>query len=225
MKPLKFAVLLLTILIINSCTSKGENKITPVEETSKEIFLSLEAFGPRTLSSHELLLNFQDTLGNDLIKNWEENPLWDELPDVVNIRVKPELHNLEVIVYGDTLDYQKLGCAYWGLRLVSGKQLSERTGINGNYDYLLFRVDCQGEISFDEIFSEKITFRFTCPYLFGDNKAHDIVTWWKTRSLFIGTVEYSSIVCYLIEFNSKEITEINYVAYNIYSVATIILDK
>jgi len=59
------------------------------------------------------------------------------------------------------------------------------------------------------------------PLLLGDNKAHDIVTWWKSYKCENGD---SSIygACYHIEFGGKEIpVEI----FENATVATIVLDR
>jgi hypothetical protein len=67
----------------------------------------------------------------------------------------------------------------------------------------------------DSEFPEQITIRLTCSYLFGDNEAHDIITWWKPVATF-------QTSCYRVEFEGKgyEMSGINGA-----TVATIILDK
>ncbi|MDR2911434.1 MAG: hypothetical protein LBV47_08775 [Bacteroidales bacterium] len=68
-------------------------------------------------------------------------------------------------------------------------------------------------------FTEKIILRLTCPYLFGDNEAHDIVTWWEPY-IYENGEESIYAVCYRIEFEGKEIT----LDGQHYDVPTIILD-
>ena len=91
-------------------------------------------------------------------------------------------------------------------------------------------------------FNEKATFQLSCPYIFGDNKVHDIATWWKPEKIADAWLGHRFLElapsCYRIEIDGKEITEITYVSdlpYNQsgsihgqagpYSIATIVLDR
>jgi len=65
----------------------------------------------------------------------------------------------------------------------------------------------------------KITFNLTCPYVFGDEKIHEIATFWKTDK-----IESFNIECYKIVFDGKEITEV-FDRFNHNFEANIILDR
>ena len=69
-----------------------------------------------------------------------------------------------------------------------------------------------GQKTVDCDFAEKIILRLTCPSLFSDNEAHDIVTWWQLKKGF------SNPTCYRIEYGGKEFPVDE-------RVATIILDR
>jgi len=242
MKTLKFTVLLLTILIINSCTDKDKNynnEIEPETEYEKksedEGKITIPLGGrPNDSYYHILLLNFQDKSGNDLIKNWHDCIKWDGTsPSNPILFIKPELYELEIVVYEDTINYRKSGYdTSYGMLLYKGKQLSEEFGfieLNGDYDYLQFRVVyvktmSVGKDPIELPFAEKIVFKFKCPYLFGNNETHDIITWWKLRSIDLTVFEDPVALCYRIELDGKEITEF-YNTYGLYSVATVVLDR
>ncbi|MDR2910310.1 MAG: hypothetical protein LBV47_02945 [Bacteroidales bacterium] len=78
--------------------------------------------------------------------------------------------------------------------------LSPSVIINPDYNYLMFRT----AISIYKM-PEKIVFRLTCPYLFGDNEAHDIITWLEPYKWENGETGYLA-VCYRMEFEGKELT-------------------
>ncbi len=69
-----------------------------------------------------------------------------------------------------------------------------------------------------EGFLEKITYTLTCPYIFGDDLPHKIVTYWKEVNSY-----YS--VCDRIVIDGREITGITYSDKERISFATIVLDR
>ena len=237
MKTTKFTVLLLSILIINCCTDKEEVEIeVPFLYGSN---WSFKGAGPAC--NQPLLLSFQNASGNDLVKGigfWvdgsngititgRKNDAWG--------RVKEKLYTMSI--YEDSYD-DYYSCPL-GLR--KGKPfLKKYPELNGNYDYLYFQAISMN-INEEHLFNEKATFQLSCPYIFGDNEVHNIVTWWKPEKIADAWLEHRfyelAPSCYRIEIDGKEITEITYV-YDApyiqsgsvygqagpYSVATIILE-
>ncbi|MDR2146348.1 MAG: hypothetical protein LBE91_07815 [Tannerella sp.] len=65
---------------------------------------------------------------------------------------------------------------------------------------------------------EEITFQLKCPYVFGDDEKHEIITFWKADNSETG------MVCYRIEFGDKVITEIVN-EFNDLNRATILLER
>lgn len=180
MKALKFVVLILTILIINSCKDKDE-----VEEES--IYCCTPYY------QHMLLLSFQDELGNDLLDVSEL-----VLNKEVSGETKPELY-----IYNLNADHRLY---YKALKLLS----------NSDYYYL----SCSVLIDLGTKFSENIIFRHKDLSLFGDNKEHDIVTWWKPKDDTEQGAQFP--ICYRVEYGGKEFSVEKFSNVNI---ATIILDR
>ncbi|MDR2910387.1 MAG: hypothetical protein LBV47_03350 [Bacteroidales bacterium] len=82
-------------------------------------------------------------------------------------------------------------------------------GVNPDLNYLIFNFSSYriyglpmsllyGIPSREVPFTEKVIFRLTCPYLFGDNEAHDIITWWELSG------ETFAANCYRMEFEGNE---------------------
>ena len=208
MNALKLTVLLLTVLLLNACSDEDTPSISvPCCATSPFV-------------STFLYLSFQDALGNDLIKKD-----WIQLEDGV-IRgglVKSELYTLEYI-FPEGVDNpwstpsNALSVGPPLLSLSDGRVLSIESEANPDCNYLFFLIDCSPDL-YDKS-SGKIIIRLTCPSLFGDNEAHDIITWWELHPLG------GSAICYRVEYGGKEYTEIVYYKLIPYSsIATIILDK
>ena len=130
MKALKFAVMILAALVLNSCSDKGESiqeggddnvsllkpcpqclEVEDEAEIPPYVFLYESFYTPMGISfcSHELLLNFRDASGNDLVKGiefWGNNypSLSYEVPGGDTHAkgiVKRELHTLDY-VYEDS---------------------------------------------------------------------------------------------------------------------------
>jgi hypothetical protein len=68
---------------------------------------------------------------------------------------------------------------------------------------------------------EKITYTLTCPHVFGDDTAHEIVSYWRDPDS--GPSYYS--ICYKVTFDGKECTDIAYANRQQTSFATIVLDR
>ena len=228
MKTLKLTVLLLSsMLIINSCTDAIEKSVPEAKESIKE---TLEVLEQENLNDgdwfpfyqHMLWLSFQDTQGNDLVKGLEYFYSDNE--------VLPGLYNL-AFIYPEGIENP------WNPKPQSGVIYHERTPKlylhttpyvpvydDSNYSYLWFytqsprhRKDSSGKVV-DATCAEKIIFRFICPHLFGDNEAHDIITWWKPYVYETGEAGAMTI-CYRMELNGKEFTVTDG------HVATVVLDK
>ena len=198
MKTLNYYLSLLLIMLVTVSCGKNEN-----------------AEGVVAFRQHMFWLSFQDISGNDLLKGSES--VWQ------TGKIKPEFYTLEYI-------FEEGVCNPYNLvsnANVIYDEFYPRVGfdvtppilpVNINYKYLWF--DIKSDIEFGD-FAEKIICRLTCPYLFGNNEAHDIVTWWKP---YIYENGESSIyaVCYRVEFGGKEIT---IDVFENAAVATIVLDK
>jgi len=207
MKILKFTVLLLTILIINSCKDTEEDEV----ESEKEVMVNWKdldieeqnvrftLMGTLYIGSgkiscrNELWLSFQDVSGNDLVEGIK---FWGfDYGGGSGFMVGPggmvenELYVLEHVYPGHN--------TIRSLHLNKGKPFSKVfPELNGKYDYLHFH-------SWPNYF-EKIIIKLTCPYVFGDDTVHEIVTWWKKT-------ERLGALCHRIEFGDNEITEITYI--------------
>ena len=152
---------------------------------------------PYTL--HRLWLSFQDASGNDLLQGI------DSMEGYIN----PDEYTLKVI-WEDPC---------W---LATGAH-SSRLGI-WKYEsrYIMSVTVDTGFYEGCDALNRKLVFQFTCPYVFGDNEVHNIVTFWKRKRSNRPT---SDNPCYRIEFDGKVITGITHKDYNQLSLATIVLDR
>jgi len=232
---LKFAVLILSILTVNSCVSKGEvenieNKETGTKQEIPESSDPVITGGFYPFYSHIIYLRFQDTLGNDLLEGKEST-----FPCVMGQRqtAKPEFYTLDVVFEDGIYNEWKPAPA----PLIGGMPayiLDERypavyfnlypeyTDEKYDYNSLFFTTQSDrpyGEDAtlHDAKFAEKITFRFTCPDLFGDDEVHEIITWWEPRG------EGFHTKCTCITYDGKEFPVKD--EYAEQPIATIILDK
>ena len=196
MKVVRLICCLLLTAVICGSCNKKDLNSRPIDE-------------PRAL-----LLSFRDAAANDLVKGIEFDA--DGYADGLYGVVMPELYALYYVYEdGDIPDpwQHNAGSPQIDLRK-SGHTEALGAIINDDYDYLLFHTLTETT----QPFVEKITLKLKCPYLFGDNETHDIDTWWKQSS--------KGDLCYRIDFDGKEYTEIVYDKLNPYpSIATIILDK
>ena len=208
---LKLTVLFLTMLIINSC-GKDESK----EEPMSELY---------PFYQHLLYISFQDVEGNDLVEGSEF--IWNSEFGMRDT-VKPEYYTLDIIFEdgipnpwkqesapmivderGKIVPAYILDIRY--PRLYLAKRITSLESLEKS---LWFETH-----SFRTEFAEKIIFRLTCSYLFGDNEAHDIITWWELLELVQNEEIYFQPSCYRIELEGKEFPVEDD------DTATIILDK
>ena len=242
MKTFKLISLLLAMLIINSCTADSVEK-----EEENTVINESEANDPNEINGglmsgiypfyqHHLILSFQDASGNDLVKGigfdvWQPGEIYiTGVEDDSGGEIKRELYTLEIEFEDEVPNVWKPAPA----SLINGFPayiLTERVPVmglckgwsdynhvelNGNYDYLSFGTQSYKDM--DIPFAEKITFKLTCPYLFSDNEAHEIVTWWK---LYIEETGVQNTICYRVEFGGKEFITNN----KVFSVATVVFDR
>jgi len=235
---LNFTVLFLTMLIINSC-GKGKEELKNSEEISdnnnngevpnyryESEFLESK--------SHSLHLVFQDAFGNDLVKefiNYYGNDIITFSDWIIGEMVTVEKKNYNINVRGDSY-IAKIECAlvfvFEGERIIRNPWRNIPTETyqpDSRYLETGFVIWGASNTSYNLFLSaqssplvEKIIFRLTCPYIFGDNEAHDIVTWWELLDFVYNEVVYSRPSCYHIELDGKEFPVKE-------SIATIVLDK
>lgn len=196
--------LLLPLVMMNSCkTEKNEYPFT----------------------GYNLFLSIQDIWGNDLVEGIEYDP--DRLP-AWGPFVNRDLYQLEYVYPDPCMDVFELhknsGAAipdeYVPLLKVFGSlydaNFSEDYDFDDNdYTFLVFHVfsntrKCD--------VAKKLTVKLKCPYVFGDNAVHEIVTYWEPVSKIVNK-------CYRIEFDGKTNTEIEYSQPGGISRATVILDN
>ena len=151
--------------------------------------------------NRNVFLSFQDVSGNDLVSGIECNyfnndPFYGE--------IKKELIDLYIF--------------YDGIYLLSGWATGHNTvSINKKHDNYCY-VGLHFNHGKHYPFINKVVYRLRCFYIFGDNNLHEIITYWKSEK------EMINHICYRIEFEGKEYTQINYDEYK-FSVATIVLER
>jgi len=172
-----------------------------------------------------LYLSVQDASGNDLVKEID----WAYTPN--GGRVEPDVYTLDVVYPDKYMDivwtqnnvrikgvipdpmYYELGYAT--------KDTYTTGGPIGDYACLLFHPQFTHCTFYDKKLppADKIIYQLKCPYIFGDDKVYEIVTYWKPT----GKREQT---CYRMEFDGKEFTEITYAGnHNQFSFATVVLDR
>ena len=239
MKILKFMVFILTMLIINSCGKGKDENIdeeipTATEETDS---IGYDRGMPYPFYKHLLFINFQDASGNDLVKGSEF--IWNSELGMRDT-VKPKFYTLDIIFEdgipnpwkpepapmvdvgnGTQVPLYILDVQY--PRLYLAKTITPLKSVE---KALWFETSSYRDISVPEallyeesLLAEKIIFRLTCPYIFNDNKAHDIVTWWKLDTDENGELISLYAKCYCVEYGGKEFPVSEE------SIATIILDR
>jgi len=227
MKTLKLTVLLLaTVLIMNGCSNK------------ENLICCLNPF-----YQHLIWLSFQDASGNDLVKGIGFDTWNSEIGGLVTGKegdgggpVKREFYTLEYVYEDGIPNPWKPEPKPWVIYDVRYPEIAlheimpSEFNANPNYNYLWFETSSYkftggpeallyGHKIEDCDFAEKIIFRLTCPYLFGNDEAHDIITWWELKK------GIRNPLCYRIEFDGKKITEIVYAKDSSFSLATIVLDR
>jgi len=194
MKTLKILGLFALLIICSSCV---------------DILAHLFGYGspdPESVT-YNLGLSFQDASGNDLVKGiglegWSVGmPIEDDLYYLV----KDSLYTLDIILSEP--------CKNWdnkiynvparpGFEPITNHPTLGMNIYDNGYCYLtsdFFRVPV------NECPEEKIlTYKLKCPYVFGDEAVHELVTYWDIPKKKILSSYYAK--CYRIEFEGKEIT-------------------
>lgn len=126
--------------------------------------------------------------GNDLVKGIEVDSGSSRAH--FGPEIKPELYTLKIICPGLCMNI------YNPQPYIQ----VERSDIN----YLVFVVYI---INNDECpYANTLTYKLNCPYIFGDDAVHELVTYWKE-----GNKPTKSCICYRIELDGKEsVEEIEY---------------
>ena len=219
---LRFTVLFFTMLIINSC-DKGKDESENLEEKNNTESTKEDngvLIGLPEPQSHSLHLIFQDAFGNDLVKefiNYYGNDIITFSDWIIGEKVTVEKKNYDINVRSDSY-IAKIECAlvfvFEEERIIRNPWINIPTETyipdsryletgqaiwgSSNTSYNLFLSTPSSPLV------EKIIFRLICPYIFGDNEAHDIVTWWELLDFVCNEVVYSSPSCYRMEFDGKE---------------------
>jgi len=160
-----------------------------------------------------LLLGIQDESGNDLIKGIKYD-WWrmDEIPeqDSYGGVVIRELYSLD-FEYTDPLmsPYETHKLAAKSPNVILNEYLPElEMGKMDDRCYFRFNSFHSNRHHFytKETLppADKIVIKLTCPYVFGDDKEHEIVTYWKPYERDYSHISY----CYRIEFESEVLTPI-----------------
>lgn len=156
---------------------------------------------------YNLGLSFQDASGKDLVKGIELEEWWPtgtSMENTTNGSVKPDLYVLDIILSEP--------CENWDNDIYNAPA---RPGFipDVNRPTLLmkrFKNDSYLINSFSFWISscpeEKIlTYKLKCPYVFGDEAVHELVTYWDIPDTKSSYNTYFA-KCYLIEFEGKAIT-------------------
>jgi len=176
-----------------------------------------------------LYLSFMDASGNDLVKGIGLDTYYVTEEDTIGGYVKTDLYTLKV----DFPNYwQSISAAYnTVLSLTEGKVFREvyPESKDNDYDLLSFyvyshRVYYGYGVIVRVPFAEKITFKLKCPYIFGDDEEHEIVTWWKQKTKK-NKGSPDSVLCYRIELGGKEFTKITHGTNEDISLATVVWES
>ena len=161
--------------------------------------------------SYNLYLSFQDVSGNDLVKGIEFH---DSLGSV-----EDSLYNLDIIVSEPCWNWDNYiynAPARPGFEPDVNRPILGLSRYNG-YSYLTNQFG----IPVNDCPEQKVlTYKLKCPYLFGDDAVHELVTYWDIPKDKINP----SAKCYRIEFEGNEITPTPMDNYEYNYTAVIILE-
>ena len=168
--------------------------------------------GVNPVFGHILQLSFQDASGKDLVKGIGY--------DTTNYGTQNNFGSILPELY--TLNVQCEDCCYpesppGAIYDPSPLPKLEINIVEDKY-YLFFSGGIwKGKNCLD--LERTITYTLTCPYVFGDDREHEMVTFWKADDL-----EQPDMDCYGLEFDGKEIPGVTLVFNSLYE-TTIVLDK
>lgn len=143
-----------------------------------------------------IALSFQDASGKDLVKGieLEEWTPGSSMQDAQWGTVKSDLYTLDIGLSKACLDSEKGIGFELDNRHILGMAHGEFYYLRN--DFTLDADDCPEE--------KTLTYKLKCPYIFGDEAIHEIVTYWnipKEKNANRHVAE-----CYLIKFDGNEIT-------------------
>ena len=204
MKSIKLLILLVVVATV-SCDE--------FVETDNDVFAYY----------HLLYLSIKDASGNDLVKGIGlESWRGETEEEATGGIVMPDLYTLEYI-FPNHWQSQSFG-HYSRFSFINGKVFKEANPElkHDDYDLLQFYVYTHSVhygygIVVKVPFAEKVTFKLKCPYIFGNDTEHEIVTWWKRSEK-----SSNAALCYRIELGGKEFTKITYSPNEDISCATVI---
>jgi hypothetical protein len=165
MKALKSMISLLLMLVMISCTDKSNNDPWP--------FYSYDS----------LWISVQDALGKDLIKGigydwWKSDVVPEE--EAEGGSVKSNLYTLNIIFPEPCMDYyappngailDPVSAPQLGLKKWNGYYYLELITSSRKYFYDPKYHSCPPAV--------RTTFNLKCPYVFGNDAVHEIVSYWK----------------------------------------------
>jgi len=165
-------------------------------------------------------LSFQDVSGNDLVKGvgleWWLNSTFIPVEQAQSGIVRSDVYELSVIFSNPCSDGDSFITEFDSTWL--GMEMYE----NGYYylttDYRFTVGNCPA--------MKMLTYKLKCPYVFGDEAVHELVTYWDIPKMHSG---FAYPTCNRIEFEGKVITPMTYKdqmqKYVYISYATIILES
>jgi len=254
MKTIQYYFIILTMLIINCCSTPSEMTVLnkdPIMEViidnSSENSDLDDSQDDIIIDSHypfyyyePLWFRVQDDLGNDLIKrigsDWwlsDSNPTGDPSLDGT---VNPNLYSIEYVY-----PFPKMSPFYY---LQEEIEFINETPcviwdeyvpifyifIDKDVFYMGFSAKSMKYYDGDLPPAGKIIFKLNCPSIFGDNKVYEIITYWEQLTID-GFSNSDSFKCVRIEFCGQEINFQRIPDYDTdkndfysHSVATIILN-
>ena len=159
---------------------------------------------------YNLYLSFQDIAGNDLVKEIELNDS--------SRFVKDALYTLDIIISEP--------CWNWDNDIYNAPA---RPGFEPDVNRPTFGLSRYNEYSYltnqfglpidDCPKQEMLTYKIKCPYIFGDDAVHELVTYWE-----IPNERNPSAKCYRITFEGNEVTPSPMDKYDYNYTAAIILE-
>ena len=207
MKTLKLISILLMAAMFSSCLKKGADR------------------GPYYL--HYLFLSIQDASGADLVKELGLHELnsVDFVPPYQGgyLSINPELYTLEAVYPEEFME------PTWGInhepdafveKPVVLHPCLEYVIVEGVY-YLVFFPHISYGRHEGTPPAPEITYRLTCPTIFGDDEVHQIITYWKPPHQTFNIHQK----CYRIVYSDIDISDITVDKYDHLYYATIQLEK
>ena len=164
-------------------------------------------------NQYRLHVNFRDVAGNDLVA-----PLGEEYYISEGWRTKwvneinPEKYSLDIIL-PDGLSSTK---PYYSLAKYNDYHSWLTPGEDGKYDgdgiWYLESNYVPTVITSNAAIQSPLTYRLSCPTIFGDGSIHEIVAWWDEGTLISGNCRI--LTCIKVVFDGKEIQPILGTSYN-----------